>query len=79
MSPDARHRHAVRLLSGRLEELARASERGPARQEQLELRVRAALAATRHAIDLGLLSADEADAIWASVAARHPSWARPAA
>lgn len=80
MSPDARHDHTRRLLAGRLEELARASERRPARgEQQLELRVLAALAATRHAIELGLLSTEEADAIWASVAERHPSWVRPAA
>jgi hypothetical protein len=75
MSPNARHDHTARLLAGRLEELARASERRPARAEHhLETRVLAALAATRHAIRLGLLTTEEADAIWASVAERHPSW-----
>jgi hypothetical protein len=83
MSPDARHDHTARLLAGRLEELARASARRPGRgEQQLETRVLAALAATRHAIQLGLLSAEEADAIWASVAERNPGSSlasRPAA
>jgi hypothetical protein len=72
MSPDARHDHTIRLLAGRLEEIALASERRPARAPELETRVLAALAATRHAVQLGLMSAEEADAIWASVAERHP-------
>lgn len=73
MSPDARHDHTARLLAGRLEEIAFASERRPGRDRGLETPVLAALAATRHAVQLGLLTADEADAIWASVAERHPS------
>jgi hypothetical protein len=73
MSPEARHDHTARLLAGRLEEIARASE-GPRGAQRVETRVLAALAATRHAIQLGLLSSDEADAIWASVAERHPNW-----
>jgi hypothetical protein len=38
----------------------------------------AAVAATRHAIDLDLLSSAEADSIWAEVAKRHPDagWCR---
>ena len=38
----------------------------------------AVAAATRHAIALGLISADEADAVWAAVAGRHPDaeWCR---
>jgi hypothetical protein len=38
----------------------------------------AAVAATRHAIDLDLLSPAEADSIWADVAERHPDagWCR---
>lgn len=81
MSPNARHDHAVRLLAGRLEEIALATERRPARSPELETRVLAALAATRHAVQLELMSAEEADAIWASVADRHPAapWLRPAA
>lgn len=81
MSPDARHDHTVRLLAGRLEEIALATERRPARRAELETSVLAALAATRHAVALGLMSAEEADAIWASVADRHPTapWVRHAA
>jgi hypothetical protein len=81
MSPDARHDHTVRLLAGRLEEIALATERRPAPSPALEVRVLAALAATRHAVQLGLMTADEADAIWAAVADRHPGapWVRPAA
>jgi hypothetical protein len=81
MSPDARHDHTVRLLAGRLEEIALATERRPSGNPALETSVLAALAATRHAVELGLMSAEEADEIWASVADRHPSapWLRPAA
>lgn len=73
MTPDARHDRTVRLLAARLEEIARASERGKAGTPELERSILRARAATRHAVALQLLSKDEAGAIWASAAARHPS------
>jgi hypothetical protein len=44
----------------------------------LEREIAAAAAATRHAVDLGLISAREGEAVWAAVAARHPraAWCR---
>ncbi len=78
MTPGARHDRTVRLLAARLEEIAVACDRSPARAFELERRVLGAAAATRHAVELELLSAEEAGAIWASVAERHPAarWAR---
>lgn len=73
MNRRVRHDRTVRLLASRLEEIALATERRPARDHELETSVLGALAATRHAVRLGLLSAEEADGIWASVAERHPS------
>ena len=77
---DAEHRHdrTVRLLEARLEALARVSERALAGSESLEPSVLRAAAATRHAIELELLSLEEAGAIWAQVARRHPhaTWCR---
>jgi hypothetical protein len=70
MNQSARHDRTVRLLAARLEEMAVATERRPALD--VEPRVLGALAATRHAVALGLLAGDEADAIWAAVADRHP-------
>jgi phage tail sheath gpL-like len=73
-----RHDRIVRLLEVRLEALARASERSLAGSGSLESDVLRAAVATRHAIELDLLSLAEADAIWAEVARRHPgaAWCR---
>lgn len=60
------------MLEARLEGLACVGERSPGVSARLELQVSAVAAATRRAIALELISADEADAIWAQVAARHP-------
>ena len=75
LDPRARHDRTVRLLQARLETLARVSERslGRASFEHDLLRV---AAGTRHAVALELLSAQEADEIWAEVARRHPRLAR---
>lgn len=72
MTPRARHDRTVRLLAARLEEIALASERRPVGGPEIERRALGAAAATRHAVKLELLSAEEAGAIWAEVAARHP-------
>ena len=75
--PD-RHDRIVRLLAVRLEALARVSERSLAGARSLEPDVLRAEAATRHAIELELLSLEEAEEIWAEVARRHPDagWCR---
>jgi len=73
-----RHDRIVRLLAVRLEALARVSERSLAGPRSLEPDVLRAAAATRHAIELDLLSLEEAEEIWADVARRHPGagWPR---
>ena len=72
------HDRTVRLLTGQLEVIATAGERSPRRCRDLEPYVQRAAAATRNAVQLELLTSEEAGAIWASVARRHPSalWAK---
>ena len=72
MDSHARHDRTVRLLATRLETLAIASLRSPGGERTYRDHILAAVAATRHAVALELLSAEEADAIWAQVATRHP-------
>ena len=78
LTPEERHDRAVRMLAARLEYLAAAEERSTAGLRLPDEHVLAAEAATRHAIALGLLSSEEAAAIWAHVAERHPdvAWCR---
>jgi hypothetical protein len=66
------HDRTLRLLECRLEVLAGASGRSLSGRRPLDRQVLAVEAATRHAIDLELLSREEADEIWAAVARRHP-------
>lgn len=68
----ARHDRTVRLLADRLETLAVASLRSPGGERAYRDHILAAVAATRHAVALELISPNEADAIWAEVAKRHP-------
>jgi hypothetical protein len=72
MDMHTRHDRTVRLLAARLETLAVASIRSPGGERAYRTHILAAVAATRHAVALELLSADEAGAIWIDVAARHP-------
>jgi hypothetical protein len=67
-----RHDRTVRLLADRLETLAVASIRFPGGDRAYRDHILAAVAATRHAVALRLISADEAGAIWDEVARRHP-------
>ena len=78
MDDRIRHDRTVRLLAARLETLAVASMRTPGGERMVRHHILAAVAATRHAIDLDLLTSDEADSIWAEVAERHPEagWCR---
>jgi hypothetical protein len=66
------------LLATRLETLAVASLRSPGGERAYRNHILAAVAATRHAVALELLSPSEADTIWAEVALRHPDagWCR---
>ncbi len=81
MDERARHDRTLRLLEARLEALADVCERSPRGERRLEGEIAAAAAATRHAVKLGLISADEATSVWASVARRHPGapWQRRSA
>jgi hypothetical protein len=72
MDTISRHDRTVRLLAARLETLAVASIRVPGGERAYRDHILAAVAATRHAIALELLSPEEAGAIWAQVATRHP-------
>jgi hypothetical protein len=72
MTISARHDRTVRLLAGRLESIAQAAERTAGGERDLERSVLRAAAATRNAVQLELLTAAEADAIWHAVAERHP-------
>jgi hypothetical protein len=74
----ARTGRTARLLEARLETLAIAAERAPRGARTYEAELCAAQAATRHAVTLRLLSSEQADAIWAQVAGRHPGVGLPA-
>jgi hypothetical protein len=78
MDERTRRDRTLRLLEARLEALAGISEREPRGERRLEREIAAAVAATRHAIELELISAEEAGAVWARVAGRHPDagWCR---
>jgi hypothetical protein len=78
MDDHARHDRTLRLLEARLDALAAACEHSQRGELRFEREIAAAAAATRHAVDLGLISAHEGDAVWAAVAARHPraAWCR---
>jgi hypothetical protein len=78
MNDERRHDRTVRLLAARLETIAVASTRSPGGERVYRHHILAAVAATRHAVDLELLTSTEADSIWAEVAHRHPEagWCR---
>jgi hypothetical protein len=72
MDAHTRHDRTVRLLAARLESLAVASIRSPGGERAYRDHILAAVAATRHAVALELLTVEEAGAIWIDVAQRHP-------
>ncbi len=78
MDERARHDRTLRLLEARLDALADACERAPRGERRFEPEIDAAVAATRHAVALGLINAREADRVWAAVVRRHPraAWCR---
>ena len=76
--PHPHHDRTVRLLEARLEWAADVTERSLSGARLLDRHVVALEAATRHAVELEVVSPDEARAIWAAVAGRHPTvpWCR---
>lgn len=78
MTREIHHERTLRLLEIRLETLATATERSLSGPRQLEPRVLAIEAATRHAVQLEVLTTEEARRIWAAVGERHPDveWCR---
>jgi hypothetical protein len=80
MNTHARHDRTVRLLATRLESLAVASIRSPGGERVYRDHILAAIAATRHAVALDLISPEEASSIWRQVAHSHPEaqWCRTA-
>lgn len=72
MQDHPHHDRTIRLLESRLEALAGASERSLCGPRSLDPRVLGVEAATRHAVELELMSREEAGEIWATVARRHP-------
>jgi hypothetical protein len=78
MDERSRHDRTARLLEARLEALAIASARAPRGERDLDREIVAAVAATRHAVALEILSFEEAAAIWSAVSQRHPgaAWCR---
>ena len=80
MDAATRHDRTVRLLEARLETIATVCERTPTGKRPYDRHILAAAVATRHAVQLELLSLEEADRIWAAVAQRHPGacWCRTA-
>ena len=78
MDERSRHDRTARLLEARLEALAIASARAPRGERDFDREIVAAVAATRHAVALELLSFEEAGAIWSAVSQRHPcaAWCR---
>ena len=72
MDDETRHVRTARLLEAKLETLALASARVASAERSFDVQILSARAATRHAVRLELLSPEEAGAIWADVASRHP-------
>jgi hypothetical protein len=78
MEDHEHHSRTARLLETRLDALAQACERSSSPQGRFGEQVFRVAGATRNAVALELLSAEEAGAIWAEVRTRHPSadWCR---
>jgi hypothetical protein len=72
----ARHERTLRLLETRLEWLAALCERTPSGARRYDREIVGVAAATKHAVALALITNEEAGAVWADVARRHPhaSW-----
>lgn len=71
MDQHAHHDRTVRLLESQLEALANVTERSLSGRP-MDRQVVALEAATLHAVELEMLSLEEAGGIWNAVARRHP-------
>lgn len=69
----SRNDRVERLLTYRLEELARAVERSGAPPDRVTRLLELASVATIHAVTLEFLSAERAEAIWQQARERHPA------
>jgi hypothetical protein len=72
MSHEARSERTARILTARVEELARALEEARAPREAAARLLASAAVATLHAVTLELITAPRAERIWRDVAERHP-------
>jgi hypothetical protein len=72
MTEAARSERTARVLGARLDELARALERGGVRPEAAVWLLESAAVATAHAVMLDLLSVAQATELWREAAERHP-------
>lgn len=72
MNDPSRHDRTVRLLTACLETIAQTAERVHADERELEPALARAATATRNAVQLELLTREEAVTIWREVAERHP-------
>ena len=70
MTEADRAERTARLLAARLDDVARAAAGLP--HAEAERLVERASVATKHAVELELLGADEADEIWHEAHVRHP-------
>jgi hypothetical protein len=72
MDQHLHHDRTVRLLESQLEALANVTERLLSGRP-IDRQIVALEAATLHAVELDLLSREEAGGIWSAVARRHPA------
>jgi hypothetical protein len=72
MTAEVRSERTARILSARLDELARALELADAPAEQANRLLESASVATMHAVTLDLLTAERATDLWRAAAERHP-------
>jgi hypothetical protein len=63
----------VRVLSARLEQLARALERAHVPPDQASRLLESASIATMHAVTLDLLTEERASEVWRAASDRHPA------
>jgi hypothetical protein len=69
----SRNERVERLLTYRLEELARALERSGAPPERVTRLLELASVATMHAVALEIISEERAQTIWQDARERHPA------
>jgi hypothetical protein len=72
MTEKMRSERTARILSARLDELARALELADVPPQQAGRLLESASVATMHAVTLDLLTAERANGLWRAAAERHP-------